>query len=380
MDTHRSGADQTTPPGLGRTAAGPAAGTWEFLVLEDMHGGPAMALVDLLRTVNLVATLRDGVGARGGVATGVRPRAGQAGVHPRSDLPLSWQWRGAQGPVSRVGLPVGPRPRRRWPDVIVCGGWHAGSGPHLDRMVARDHEAARRMAAVHARGGQVLTVYNGVALAGAAGLLEGRRAVVPWPFVPSVSRHAPGLRHADGQPWVEEDRVWSLASPAGVIDVGLQILQALGMRDVAESARAVLCPEPDRQRLVPVAAREVATRVGPGAMERARRHLEAHLHEPYSLAATARAAAVSERSLLRHFREVYGRTPLQMLHAMRVMRARMLLETTYLAVETIAERCGWQDVSTLRQVFLRETGMTLAAYRDRFSLREERRRWGRDLG
>ncbi|MFM8857386.1 MAG: helix-turn-helix domain-containing protein, partial [Actinomycetota bacterium] len=121
------------------------------------------------------------------------------------------------------------------------------------------------------------------------------------------------------------------------------------------------------------------SRIGPGAMERARRWLEDHLHEPYSLAATARAAAISERSLLRHFAAAFGQTPLQMLHELRITRARMLLETSYLPVEAIAERCGWRDPAMLRQAFRRATGTTPAAYRERYRLRVERRRWGSEL-
>lgn len=331
---------------------------WEFLVLDDMLLGPAMALVDLLRAVNLLA--------------GLRPGGDDA--HP-----VGWQWRGAAGPLKRAGLPPGPGRRRACPDVLVCGGWHARSGPHLDQLVLRDRAAAARMAWAHARGAQVLVFYTGVALAGAAGLLEARRAAVPWPFAGRVGRHAPSLVPDAGSPWVRDGALWSAASPAAATETGAAVLEACGLGDFAASARDVLLPDPERQRLAAAAAHEPMGPAGPGAVERARRHLEAHLHEPYSLAATARAAALSERSLLRHFGRIHGQTPLQMLHALRVTRARMLLETSYLPIESIAERCGWQDPAMLRQAFRRATGLTPAAYRARFRLRDERRASGREL-
>lgn len=68
-----------------------------------------------------------------------------------------------------------------------------------------------------------------------------------------------------------------------------------------------------------------------------------------------------------------------MLHGLRVTRARMLLETTYLPLETVAERCGWRDLAMLREVFRRATGTTPAAYRERHRLRSKRREWGRDM-
>jgi transcriptional regulator GlxA family with amidase domain len=68
-----------------------------------------------------------------------------------------------------------------------------------------------------------------------------------------------------------------------------------------------------------------------------------------------------------------------MLHALRVTRARMLLETTYLTVDAVAERCGWNDAAMLRKALRRATGLTPAAYRQRYRLRTERRGWGREL-
>jgi transcriptional regulator GlxA family with amidase domain len=202
---------------------------------------------------------------------------------------------------------------------------------------------------------------------------------VPWPFIPSVLRHAPTLQLAEGAAWVVDDRLWTADSPTLASELTLEWLAACGLSELAQAARVVVLHAPERQRLVKAIADDAQGRVGPGTLERARRHLEDHLHEPYDLQATARAAATSSRSLLRHFRAAFGQTPLQMLHALRVTRARMLLETTYLPIETVAERCGWRDPAMLREVFRRATGLTPAVYRERYRLRTGRRLWGRDL-
>jgi len=319
-----------------------------------MLDGPGAAVVDVLRLVNELAAAR---GAR---------RA-----------PLSWQWRRADG---RKAYRV-PAPSRRSvvPDVLVVPGWHARNGPHLDRLVQRDQVACARLQAVLRGGGQVIAFYTGVALLAHARLLDARRAVVPWPFIAATLRHAPQLQLAEGPAWAVDDRVWSVDSPALATELALQLLQACGLVDLAQAARAVCMHTPERQQLGKAVAQLNTRRAGPGAVERARRWLEDNLQSPYSLAATAEAAAISPRSLLRHFRAAFGQTPLQLLHGLRITRARMLLETSYLPVEAIAEHCGWHDVAMLRRAFRRATGTTPTAYRDRFRLRTERRRWGRDL-
>ena len=328
---------------------------WEILVCDDGLEGPGAAIADLLRSINLLASMRGG----------------------RLD-PLAWQWTNPCGDAVRRRAGHGPRARR--PDVLVVPGWHARNGPHLNRLVARDAVACERLCAVHAAGGQVLAVFTGVALASEAGLLEAARAVVPWPFIASVLRHAPTLELAAGEAVVEHDRVWTVDSPTLATEAALALLRAGPLADLAEAARAVVLHAPERQRLARAVAADARSRVGPGLLERARRWLEDHLHEPYCLADTARAAGTSERSLLRHFKASFGQTPLAMLHAMRVTRARMLLETSYLGTEAIAERCGWRDAAMLREVFRRATGVTPVAYRARYRLRTARREWGRELG
>lgn len=351
------------------TALRPPAQHWEILRCDDGLDGPAGAIADMLRLVNEIAALR---GARQDPMSLVhRTPAGRTMKAPAVAADR------ARRTISRTES--SSRHQARLPDVVVVPGWHARNGPRLNRLVARDRAACTRLRAVHENGGHVIALFTGVALLGEAGLLDQVRAVVPWPFVPSVLRHAPSVQVVNDEAYVEHGRIWTVDSPVLAIETALMVLQAAGAPELAESARAILLHSPQRQALTRSVAEDARSRVGPGSLERARRWLEDHLHEPYSLADTAQAAATSERSLLRHFRQAFGQTPLQMLHSLRVTRARMLLETTYLSTEAIAERCGWRDPVMLRDVFRRSTGMTPAAYRERYRLRIARREWGSDL-
>jgi hypothetical protein len=77
------------PPAVGRVQH------WEFLVCEDGLEGPGAAIADLLRLINLLASMR---GSR--------------------REPLAWQWTDAEGRAARRRAGHGPRARR--PDVLVC--------------------------------------------------------------------------------------------------------------------------------------------------------------------------------------------------------------------------------------------------------------------
>ena len=52
-----------------------------------------------------------------------------------------------------------------------------------------------------------------------------------------------------------------------------------------------------------------------------------------------------------------------------VERAKALLETSRLSFDEIVERCGYSDAASFRKLFKRETHLTPADYRERFTLR-----------
>ncbi|WP_234365144.1 helix-turn-helix domain-containing protein [Streptomyces sp. RTd22] len=77
-------------------------------------------------------------------------------------------------------------------------------------------------------------------------------------------------------------------------------------------------------------------------------------------------AGMSLRTFGRRFAREIGTTPLRWLNQQRVARARELLETTNLTIDTVAERSGLGTADGLRQHFHRTVGTTPATYRRAF--------------
>ena len=93
-------------------------------------------------------------------------------------------------------------------------------------------------------------------------------------------------------------------------------------------------------------------------------------------AALARAAATSQRTLTRHFEATHGTSPHRYLERLRVERACLLLQTTYLTAEEIGRASGLPHPTTFRRVFVKHTGQRPGDYRRRHRLRTRRPRWG----
>ena len=107
---------------------------------------------------------------------------------------------------------------------------------------------------------------------------------------------------------------------------------------------------------------------------RAQRWMEKSLRQGFSLSDLARHLAVSERTLNRRFKIATGKAPLQYLQSLRVDVAKRLLEGRAASVETVSARVGYNDLSTFRRLFKRETGLSPRDYQRRFAPRQHSRR------
>jgi transcriptional regulator GlxA family with amidase domain len=87
-----------------------------------------------------------------------------------------------------------------------------------------------------------------------------------------------------------------------------------------------------------------------------------------SLAAMATAAGLERRTLLRRFASATGMSPIEYCRAVRIARARELLEGGDTSQKQIAQSLGYKDVASFARVFRKITGSAPGAYRQRFGV------------
>src|SRR6476620_11836775 len=85
-----------------------------------------------------------------------------------------------------------------------------------------------------------------------------------------------------------------------------------------------------------------------------------------SLAAMATAAGQERRTLLRRFASATGMSPIEYCRAVRIARARELLEGGDTSQKQIAQSLGYKDVASFARVFRKAVGSAPGAYRKRF--------------
>jgi AraC family transcriptional activator FtrA len=88
-----------------------------------------------------------------------------------------------------------------------------------------------------------------------------------------------------------------------------------------------------------------------------------NLERPITLELIAARMHLSPRTLLRRFRGSVGMSPHQWLMQQRMVKAKVLLETTDLLVDRVALCCGFRSPGNFRAQFAHACGMSPTQYR-----------------
>lgn len=101
----------------------------------------------------------------------------------------------------------------------------------------------------------------------------------------------------------------------------------------------------------------------PYDLEKAINFMQSHLEEALSVEEIAQELGLSQFHFSRLFKQRTGITPHQYLIKLRLERAKHLLKNTKMAVNEIADECGFANPSHLARHLRRETGLSPKQFR-----------------
>ena len=227
-------------------------------------------------------------------------------------------------------------------------------------------ETLEVLRAAEARGARIASICTGAFILAAAGLLDHRRATTHWAHADDLAAHHPAVDVDPSVLFIDEGRVVTSAGVAAGLDLCLHLVRRdHGAAIAAATARRVVMPAQREGGQAQFIAYEDPDD-GTSALEPVMHWMRENLRDPLTLADVAARAVMSPRTLNRRFRDQTGTTPLQWLIRQRLIRARILLETTGLPVEEVAAEAGFGSAIALRQHFARAVNTSPVAYRKAF--------------
>src|SRR3984893_15835213 len=218
----------------------------------------------------------------------------------------------------------------------------------------------------HAAGATLVSLCSGAFILAETGLVDGRSVATHQICAEALAMRFPQIVVDTNRRIIDYGDIITAGGFLAWVDLGLFLVDRIfGPAMRAETARFVLSgsaagdaryftgfapPQTHRDRAVLKAQEWVHMRDGQGV----------------SLAAMAAAAGLERRTLLRRFATATGMTPIEYCRAVRVARARELLEGGDTSQKQIAQSLGYKDVASFARLFRKSVGLAPGAYRKRF--------------
>lgn len=245
-------------------------------------------------------------------------------------------------------------------DIIIIPGWR-------DADEIPPESLLEKIRLAYARGTRICTICSGVFILAAAGLLDGKAVTTHWRYAEKLGKLYPKIQLKTNALYVDQGQIMTSAGSAAGLDMLLHLVRKDYGAKIANMVAQRLVVPPHREggqaQFVPrpMPADEHAR------LAKLMDWVRSHPALPHTLASMAERAAMSTRTLQRHFKESTGMAPGEWLIRERVAVARELLESPQSSLAQIAAMAGFGSEESLRRHFRRIVENSPGNYRKQFS-------------
>jgi transcriptional regulator GlxA family with amidase domain len=218
----------------------------------------------------------------------------------------------------------------------------------------------------HAAGATLVSLCSGAFILAETGLVDGLSVATHQICAEALAKRFPQIVVDTTRRIIDHGDIITAGGFLSWVDLGLFLVdRILGPAMRAETARFVLS-DPAAGEARYFAGFAPPQTHGDRAVLKAQEWVHMRDGRGVSLAAMATAAGLEQRTLLRRFASAMGMTPIEYCRAVRIARARELLEGGDTSQKQIAQSLGYKDVASFARVFRKAVGSAPGAYRKRF--------------
>ena len=216
----------------------------------------------------------------------------------------------------------------------------------------------------HQSGAILVSACAGVFWLANAGLLDGRQATTHWRLCQRLSDDYPAIKQVTGREMVvDQGDIITAAGLYAFQDLSLHIIARFSGFELAKKVSDFCLLDLNGrlqayyQRFYPNFSH------GDALMVTAQHFCSTHFCSNLGVSQIARHCHISDRTLLRRFREATGFTPKQYIIQLKMEKAKQFMERGKVSVEEIGYNLGYADTSNFIKVFKKIAGVTPAEFR-----------------
>lgn len=247
-------------------------------------------------------------------------------------------------PVQSAGAQV--------PDCVVVPAIGFKMPEPLEAALARPNvkDAAALLRQWSRKGAMMTAACVGTFVMAESGLLDNQRATTTWWLAPLFRQRYPNVSVDESNMLVKSGRFVTAGAALSHMDLALWIIRGVSPKLASLTAKYLIVDSRPTQSAYVLTDHLVHS---DPLVQRFEDWARARLKHGFSLDDAAKAIGSSKRTLARHMHDVLGKSPLSYFQSLRVERAVHLLKTGNASVDEVADRVGYADGTTLRNLLRR---------------------------
>ncbi|WP_331722891.1 helix-turn-helix domain-containing protein [Nocardia sp. NBC_00511] len=217
-----------------------------------------------------------------------------------------------------------------------------------------------RISTMQEKGSQLAAACTGTFFLAEAGVLDGYRATTSWFLGPVFRRRYPNVEVHENLTLCRTSGATTAGAALAHLDLALSYVAGVSPTLAELVARYMMVG--DRVTQGECVVPEIIAR-GDSLVAAFERWARDRLADQFSMTDVARELGTTTRSLQRATQAELGMSPRDFVDEIRLDRATRLLRTTTLTVDAIAMKVGYLNAGTLRALFKRRRGRSIAQVR-----------------
>ncbi len=236
----------------------------------------------------------------------------------------------------------------------------------IDKTRTYQGEVIEWLKAQYHRGVQIASICTGAFVLAETGLLNGKTATTHWGFAGQFRKRYPQIDLKPERLVTDEGDLFCSGGYNAGTDLCLYLVEKYCGHEIALQSSKSMIADIGRTTQAPYAIFEFQKDHNDNRILAVQQWIEDRFSQEHSYDQLADKFGMSRRTFERRFKAATGDTPLFYLQRIRVEAAKRMLENGGLSFDEITYQVGYEDSSSFRKVFSKQTGLQPSAYRKKF--------------
>ncbi|MEO1050285.1 MAG: helix-turn-helix domain-containing protein [Bacteroidota bacterium] len=238
----------------------------------------------------------------------------------------------------------------------------------IDQKLEANQKVIPHIKRLYDQGTEVASMCTGTFLLASTGILNGLSATTHWFMANKFKNDYPEVDLKHEKVVIDNGNVYCSGGATSFMSLILYLIEKFCGKETSTMASKMLLIDTQFPQQSQFSIFTPQLSHNDHAIKEAQEYIEKHRAERVSTAALAGAVGLSERTLIRRFKQATGDTPYEYIQRTKIEAAKRMLETEKHTVEEVMYSLGYNDKNSFRKAFVKHAGLNPSHYRSKYSL------------